>query len=177
MTLHRTLFCAALLAASAIVSPAHAQFTGSNTAGGDGYLQQVDTDVWALVGADNGAASNITLATATSAIAQSLTFNYIYASYDASAAYDPAGYFINGDYTQLTLDEDQFRQGMVTFNLNAGDSYGFYIYTTDGCCGPGFLLFGAAPAPEPASWAMMVGGFGLIGGAMRSRRRTAIRFG
>jgi hypothetical protein len=30
-------------------------------------------------------------------------------------------------------------------------------------------------APEPASWAMMLGGFGLIGGIMRSRR-TSIRF-
>jgi hypothetical protein len=26
--------------------------------------------------------------------------------------------------------------------------------------------------PEPASWAMMIGGFGLIGGALRARRRT-----
>jgi hypothetical protein len=33
-----------------------------------------------------------------------------------------------------------------------------------------------APAvPEPASWAMMVGGFGLIGGAMR-RRRVSVSF-
>ncbi|HMI20940.1 MAG TPA: NF038132 family protein [Sphingomonas sp.] len=31
-------------------------------------------------------------------------------------------------------------------------------------------------APEPASWAMMLGGFGLIGGMMR-RRRTAVAFG
>jgi hypothetical protein len=30
-------------------------------------------------------------------------------------------------------------------------------------------------APEPASWAMMLGGFGLIGGIMRNRR-TSIRF-
>jgi hypothetical protein len=29
--------------------------------------------------------------------------------------------------------------------------------------------------PEPASWAMMIGGFGMVGAAMR-RRRTAIRF-
>lgn len=29
--------------------------------------------------------------------------------------------------------------------------------------------------PEPASWAMMLGGFGMIGGAMR-RRRTAVRY-
>jgi len=33
-----------------------------------------------------------------------------------------------------------------------------------------------APAPEPASWAMMLAGFGLIGGAMRARRRTQVRF-
>jgi hypothetical protein len=30
--------------------------------------------------------------------------------------------------------------------------------------------------PEPATWAMMVGGFGLIGGAMRRRQRTSVRF-
>jgi hypothetical protein len=28
--------------------------------------------------------------------------------------------------------------------------------------------------PEPASWAMMVGGFGLVGGAMRRRRDSAV---
>ena len=32
--------------------------------------------------------------------------------------------------------------------------------------------------PEPASWAMMVGGFGMVGGALRSRRsKAAVRFG
>lgn len=30
-----------------------------------------------------------------------------------------------------------------------------------------------ARAPEPSSWALMLGGFGMIGGAMRSRRRDA----
>lgn len=32
-------------------------------------------------------------------------------------------------------------------------------------------------APEPASWALMVGGFGAIGGMMRSRRKTIVAFG
>ena len=32
-----------------------------------------------------------------------------------------------------------------------------------------------AAVPEPASWAMMIGGLGLVGGAMR-RRKTAIAF-
>lgn len=33
------------------------------------------------------------------------------------------------------------------------------------------------PTPEPASWAMMLGGFGVIGGAMRARRgKAAVTF-
>jgi PEP-CTERM motif len=36
---------------------------------------------------------------------------------------------------------------------------------------------GPGGVPEPASWAMMLGGFGLVGGAMRSRRRAAVSFG
>jgi hypothetical protein len=40
----------------------------------------------------------------------------------------------------------------------------------------GHLEGGAVP--EPASWALMLGGFGLIGGAMRSRKRvSAVSFG
>jgi hypothetical protein len=37
---------------------------------------------------------------------------------------------------------------------------------------------GAAAVPEPASWAMMISGFGAIGGAMRRQRKvkTAVRF-
>jgi hypothetical protein len=35
----------------------------------------------------------------------------------------------------------------------------------------------SSPAPEPASWALMLGGFGLVGGAMRSRRKAALNFG
>lgn len=30
---------------------------------------------------------------------------------------------------------------------------------------------GPPPVPEPATWAMMIGGFGLVGGSMRYRRR------
>lgn len=31
--------------------------------------------------------------------------------------------------------------------------------------------------PEPASWALMLAGFGLVGGALRGRRRSAVSFG
>ncbi|HWI86905.1 MAG TPA: PEPxxWA-CTERM sorting domain-containing protein, partial [Sphingomonas sp.] len=35
---------------------------------------------------------------------------------------------------------------------------------------------GSSALPEPATWAMLVGGFGAIGSAMR-RRRTSVSFG
>jgi hypothetical protein len=31
--------------------------------------------------------------------------------------------------------------------------------------------------PEPASWALMLGGFGMIGGALRSHKKSAVSFG
>lgn len=37
--------------------------------------------------------------------------------------------------------------------------------------------FGPAGVPEPASWALMILGFGGIGAAMRRRARPAVRFG
>ena len=33
-----------------------------------------------------------------------------------------------------------------------------------------------AAVPEPATWAMMIGGFGLVGGTLRGRRKVAVRF-
>lgn len=52
------------------------------------------------------------------------------------------------------------------------NSYGFE--TTPGASITATVA--AAPAgavPEPASWAMMLSGFGLVGGAMRARRRSS----
>jgi len=35
---------------------------------------------------------------------------------------------------------------------------------------------GTPSAPEPVSWVMMVGGFGLIGGSLRARRKATVWF-
>ena len=37
-----------------------------------------------------------------------------------------------------------------------------------------FSTFGVAGAPEPATWALMVGGFGLAGAGLRRRRAMAV---
>jgi len=42
--------------------------------------------------------------------------------------------------------------------------------------GVSFAYFSAVGVPEPASWTLMLGGFGLVGGAMRSRRKAALTF-
>lgn len=39
------------------------------------------------------------------------------------------------------------------------------------------FLHVSSAVPEPASWALMLGGFGLVGGALRRTRRLAISFG
>jgi len=38
------------------------------------------------------------------------------------------------------------------------------------------VTFSTRSVPEPASWAMMLGGFGAIGGAQRSRRKASVSF-
>jgi hypothetical protein len=60
--------------------------------------------------------------------------------------------------------------GLLSFstNLNWGDNDSGLDHVR--------ITNAQAAVPEPASWAMMLGGFGLVGGAMRSRRKAAIRF-
>jgi hypothetical protein len=35
---------------------------------------------------------------------------------------------------------------------------------------------GLSAVPEPATWAMMILGFGLVGGVMRRRQRQTVRY-
>ncbi|QJU60423.1 PEP-CTERM sorting domain-containing protein [Sphingomonas sp. AP4-R1] len=51
-------------------------------------------------------------------------------------------------------------------NLIAGESAGDFATLT------AVERLVAAPVPEPASWALFIGGFGMIGMAMRRHRRT-----
>lgn len=41
---------------------------------------------------------------------------------------------------------------------------------------PDAWIFAVVPVPEPTSWALMLTGFGMIGGAMRSRRKPSVSF-
>lgn len=56
----------------------------------------------------------------------------------------------------------------INFNVLANSGY---RYTT----ADAYRAFATAPVPEPATWLMMIMGFGLMGGAMR-RQRASVRF-
>ena len=54
------------------------------------------------------------------------------------------------------------------------------IYVQSGCpgvqaAGAGTMRFRFAAVPEPASWAQMIAGFALLGGALRARHRVERR--
>jgi hypothetical protein len=85
------------------------------------------------------------------------------------------------DFTSVTLNGEDFdidSTGTVEFrHITLPVSAGLQTINVKGTSGgnasyDGVISF--APVPEPATWAMMVGGFGLVGGAMR-RRKSQIR--
>ena len=92
-----------------------------------------------------------------------------------------------------TLDLYGTRSDLSLVHATVGLDYAFNTYTLSGFDNLVSLVFsnptngyiaidnidtGANGAvPEPASWALMLGGFGLVGGAMRSRRSATVSFG
>lgn len=66
-----------------------------------------------------------------------------------------------------------------TFTLTAPTSIGFFIYDDVLSDNRGGVSVAVASVPEPASWALMLAGFGAVGFAMRRRAkvRTAVSFG
>ena len=71
-------------------------------------------------------------------------------------------------------------------NQIVGETNGFVTFTSDGARFARFTLgssqnafeldnIAIAAVPEPATWAMMIGGMGLVGGTLR-RRKTTVAF-
>jgi PEP-CTERM motif len=96
-------------------------------------------------------------------------------------------YFIGG--RDLTSDGDSYRTGVANLTTNTNISFlgtavsstnGGFAFpgtvnanNTGGRFGPNFQ-FSVAGVPEPTTWAMLILGFGVIGGAMRSARRQSV---
>jgi len=67
-----------------------------------------------------------------------------------------------------------FSNGNALYTIDLGTAAATSLGTIGGASLIG--LTAAAGVPEPASWAMMIGGFGLMGGALRRHARTLVRF-
>jgi hypothetical protein len=93
-------------------------------------------------------------------------------SFDPSdALFNAVAY--NDDYPTIGLSgfTVALTAGTSYFAVVSGfenDDFGTYSLSITG---PGGVVTGGGGVPEPASWALMIAGFGLVGGAMRTRSR------
>jgi hypothetical protein len=91
---------------------------------------------------------------------------------DCDAPIDPI--WSSGTFT-ASWPWPEFQELVVPFFGQAIDGY-LSFEPTDG--GRVRIDVDGTAVPEPASWMMMLGGFGLVGGMMRARRgRRAVSFG
>ena len=94
-------------------------------------------------------------------------------------SYDPF-FILNDDEYANGSAENSFRLDWagIGFDPNVNDTYQVNLTYTDANQGVHsldvFAKLGTGAVPEPATWAMMMLGLGMVGGAMRRRRRLAV---
>jgi len=100
------------------------------------------------------------------AVYKNNVFQFDSSAYDLNAAY-------NGD-PQTSFDSGLFSRG--TLGLALGDIVSFKILEIpQGYSDSTIAVSAVGTVPEPAAWAMMLAGFGLVGGAMRRRSTGALQ--
>jgi hypothetical protein len=160
--MHKTLRAASLtlgsLALAGACTSANAAWILGNDNGGDGRLSGA-FPAFTLTGSDNGGDpaaggfDNTTFYTQTFAAAATLTFSWQYASADTgSTAFDPAGWVLDDVETQLSVNGPAGTPsgGTGTVSVNAGDTFGFYVYSLDSLYGAGMLAINEDLPPPPA---------------------------
>lgn len=95
--------------------------------------------------------------------------------------YDAVVNFADGGASQYTLPTSPFVQNFAFWGITSDRGIAS-IYlghngqaATDGNTGIDNLQIGASGAvPEPGAWTLMLAGFGMLGGALRQRRRARV---
>lgn len=155
---------------------APANWTLSNSSEGDGYQVVNSSTSVSVFGANNGASSNYTTFTIAAPASGTVDVSWLYNTFDCCGSqWDPAGYVINGTYYQLTVSNGNVgvsQTGDVSFLVNAGDIFGFYVYSPDSCCGAGEItVTPMAGIPEPATFGYLMGGLAALWFARRRFNR------
>jgi hypothetical protein len=105
-----------------------------------------------------------------------IRFHYDYSTADYSAKCDPFGYYTSDDgYVALAYEDDlKEKSGDVILDVSPGDSFSFYIETTDGVCGASEVTitnFQAIPEPAVLSATIITALFALF---VRQRFRATL---
>jgi hypothetical protein len=99
-------------------------------------------------------------------------FDWSYTTEDWGQQFDPFGVIFNGEYTQLS---NSASSGTYSWNVNAGDVFGFRSRTTDGIYGSSVTTISnfSAPAvvPEPSTFAIFA--LGIMGLASRRIKKKS----
>jgi hypothetical protein len=162
------------------------------------YLQVAELiATQAGTGTDVALASNGGIATALSSYSSFATPDKAIDGNSDGDYNDQSLYHSGGPYSSefllVTLGQAYNLSGLTIFGRTDGgvsyrDSFTYTLYNGTNMVGTGALdatglthsasvSFDTGGAvPEPASWALMLGGFGAIGGALRVRKRATVRF-
>jgi len=178
---------ASLLALSA---PAHADklrtltMTFQSGAQFDGTVSFTD-DYSALTGV-SGTLSKYSFSTGyTGSDSDSDSFNWVWAfgTNYASGTGNYADWLMDGPGSGYNSYGSPFSYILLAYNYSNAPTLSFTTGATS--YGDNYInyndpmvsgSFGPEAVPEPTSWALMLGGFGAIGGALRSRRKAAVSF-
>ena len=131
---------------------------------------------------ENGSCTAPISATITTAgtFTEEFTFSFPAGGFTSSALVNGALVATVGniDFTSVTLNgvafsilnTPSFSLADLAATLNAGGPQFLSVTGTSGgnaAFGGNVTVSGVSAVPEPATWAMMIGGFGMVGGAMR----------
>jgi len=123
-----------------------------------------------LTGGSAGPGAGTTNFTHAAVASGLVTFNWTYSSTD-TGTYDGANFLLNGVTTLLA---NNATQGSGTFSIavNAGDIFGFQVFSTDNFAGPGVLTVSNFNAPVPEGSTLALLALGAVGVVMVVRRQA-----
>jgi hypothetical protein len=109
-------------------------------------------DIIYLIGANTGRGNKSTDFTIAAPSAGTVSFYWNYRTNDVSSEFDPFGYLLNGDFTDLTSRQGGTNQsGSVSFSVLAGDEFGFRQNSINSGGGRAYTFIGNFNGPLAAS--------------------------
>jgi len=153
----------ALAGSGLFTNPGSYAVGGAAAGGGSGTL----TSTTMTVVGGNASVRGVTWYSTTATTAGTISVNWSFSNTPGgdSSGWDAGGWVLNGNFSVLALNSQSPTSGVLTFGVNAGDTFGFGTATADGAFGASTTVFtDFVPAP---------GAIGLLAlaGLAGSRRR------